>query len=319
MGNRAIIKGEGKTIGSYLHWNGGRDSVEPFLEYCRLKEYGDFEDSYGLARFSQVVGNFFGGSTSLGIENNINQDYSGLDNGIYVVKGWEITKRIPSNIYEQRVYDFLEMLILIDSAQPKEEQLGNYIGAIEIKTSELKIGDQVYYFDSIKGKVESYPIVGFGEDIVVNGTKVKGIPYMKMYGKNDEDYANNINNYITTKTIKIVKLTEEYKKIKCEKVREMFEDDKEKQGILIYIPEVKQYLSISFGDGTNGNNLCEGCNDYIYISQFEFDNGSFEEVDGGQLDFNTEVAGYNNNICNTIYDVLDFIYGNECIEFEVMQ
>ena len=31
MGNRAVITTEKKDLGIYLHWNGGRDSVEAFL------------------------------------------------------------------------------------------------------------------------------------------------------------------------------------------------------------------------------------------------------------------------------------------------
>ena len=60
MGNRAIVKPEGKDIGVYLHWNGGIDSVTAFLKYCELKEHRGFDDSYGMARFCQVVGNLFG-------------------------------------------------------------------------------------------------------------------------------------------------------------------------------------------------------------------------------------------------------------------
>jgi len=38
MGNRALIIGnkQYKGAGVYLHWNGGRDSVEPFLKYAEI-------------------------------------------------------------------------------------------------------------------------------------------------------------------------------------------------------------------------------------------------------------------------------------------
>lgn len=43
MGNRAVITTSkapdvsgAKDLGIYLHWNGGRDSVEAFLKYCVL-------------------------------------------------------------------------------------------------------------------------------------------------------------------------------------------------------------------------------------------------------------------------------------------
>ena len=92
MGNRAIIKGKGTNIGVYVHWNGGYDSVRGFTEYCKLKGYrSPEEDSYGIARLCQVIGNFFGGTTSVGIQQmpgtermNINKakKYWGLWGGI---------------------------------------------------------------------------------------------------------------------------------------------------------------------------------------------------------------------------------------------
>lgn len=43
MGNRAVITTlqnyNNNGIGVYLHWNGGRDSVEGFLEYMKLKKH----------------------------------------------------------------------------------------------------------------------------------------------------------------------------------------------------------------------------------------------------------------------------------------
>lgn len=45
MGNRAVITAskssdvaKSNDIGIYLHWYGGRDSVEAFLKYCELKK-----------------------------------------------------------------------------------------------------------------------------------------------------------------------------------------------------------------------------------------------------------------------------------------
>ena len=101
MGNRALIKFDGQDAGVYLHWNGGRDSVEAFLEYCKLRDFRC--DDYGIARFCQVVGNFFGGGLSLGVTTNIkDEDAEWMDNGIYIVKDWEIVGRIPEDISEQR-------------------------------------------------------------------------------------------------------------------------------------------------------------------------------------------------------------------------
>jgi len=56
MGNRALIKAKDNTNKAvYLHWNGGRDSVEVFLKYCELRKFRGFDDDYGMARFCQIV------------------------------------------------------------------------------------------------------------------------------------------------------------------------------------------------------------------------------------------------------------------------
>lgn len=61
MGNRAVITTEenfekNSGLGVYLHWNGGRDSVQGFLEYCRLRSFRRPEsDDYGWARLCQVA------------------------------------------------------------------------------------------------------------------------------------------------------------------------------------------------------------------------------------------------------------------------
>ena len=48
MGNRAVITTPDRQIGIYLHWNGGRDTVEPLLKYCELKGYrAPSADTYG--------------------------------------------------------------------------------------------------------------------------------------------------------------------------------------------------------------------------------------------------------------------------------
>ena len=125
MGNRAFIKFQGQNTGIYLHWNGGRDSVEPFLEYCRLKGYRP--DDYGVARMCQVIGNFFGGELSLGVMSTkgmSNADLDTGDNGVYIVQNWKIIKRYPRDVREQHEYDPLEFMIGVDEAQPAKDQLG---------------------------------------------------------------------------------------------------------------------------------------------------------------------------------------------------
>ena len=75
-----------------------------------------------------------------------------------------------------------------------------------------------------------------------------------------------------------------------------------------------------FGDGTNSDVLKEGCEDYIYYTQFDledpFEAGDEEltlkETDSGQMDIpSTDI--YNNDISEVIPDLLLFIY-DEFIE-----
>ena len=196
MGNRAIVKPVGKNIGVYLHWNGGIDSVTAFLKYCELRGFREFEDSYGMARFCQVVGNFFGGGLSVGIDTNIGEteeDAEWIDNGIYVVKGWEIVRRIGG--FEGREgYEMNDMLHEIDVKQPLTERLGDFLDGVETDISDIKIGDKVF-IQNIRGNYEKMEVVGIGENRYVNGRNVLGVPYVNKWGNGPD----NPNNYIRGK------------------------------------------------------------------------------------------------------------------------
>lgn len=196
MGNRAIIKPEGQNIGVYLHWNGGIDSVTGFLKYCELKDFRGFDDPYGMARFCQVVGNFFGGGLSLGIETDISETQEAaewIDNGIYVVKGWKIVRRIGG--YSGREgYDLDDMLREIDIKQPLTERLGDFLDAVETPIEDIKIGDTVFV-QNVRGTYEKHKVVGIGDNTIVNGRNVEGIPYVDKWGNG----PNNPNNYLRGK------------------------------------------------------------------------------------------------------------------------
>lgn len=128
MGNRAVITDAEKKIGVYLHWNGGRDTIEPLLAYCNLKGYRDpiNDPCYSLARFTQVAANFLGGTTSIGIGLFSKLDTDNHDNGTYVIgKDWKIVDRLFHKGSEQNYYKFLPMLRAINNSQPVKEQLDN--------------------------------------------------------------------------------------------------------------------------------------------------------------------------------------------------
>ena len=90
MGNRAVLKfiDEQDQPSIYLHWNGGRASVQAFLNVAKAMELR--ADSYGVARMCQIVGNFFGGNLSLGCNTKA---FDPGDNGIYLIKDFEIVGR----------------------------------------------------------------------------------------------------------------------------------------------------------------------------------------------------------------------------------
>jgi hypothetical protein len=100
MGNRAVITtAPYKTgnIGIYVHWNGGRASIEGFLQAAKELGYRSpgTDSSYGLARLVQAIGLYFGADkeTSLGIGICKELDTAG-DNGTYLIgKDWEIVGR----------------------------------------------------------------------------------------------------------------------------------------------------------------------------------------------------------------------------------
>ena len=129
MGNRAFLYPESakpgkKTLGVYLHWNGGPDSVIPLIRYCKAKRFRKFSDGYGVARLCQVMGNFFGGTTSLGVEYE-RPEYVDTNHKPYcITDDWEI-----KNIDDYRDDDWpteqqiREFLVALNDSQPREERI----------------------------------------------------------------------------------------------------------------------------------------------------------------------------------------------------
>lgn len=208
MGNRAVItttkewKNDG--IGVYLHWNGGRDSVEAFLKYCKIKGYRSPEkDCYGWARLCQVLGNFFGGSSCVGIDKLWYLDKNNGDNGVYIIENWEIVDRRYFDGVEQKQYDQDEMIKAIDGSMPEDEQFGEeYWNAKEVTVDKIEVGDTVFVPDW-DGEIGKHTVVGIGVSKFVNGTNVHGIPYIDRWGSERPD--ENINNYLRESKYRVLK------------------------------------------------------------------------------------------------------------------
>ena len=208
MGNRAVITTRKRDLGVYLHWNGGRDSVEAFLEYCRLRGFRAPEtDDYGWARLLQVVCNYMGGEgLSVGVWPYTTDEEAlsaGDDNGVYVTEGWRVVGRVLpwEGFEEQRGYDLEGMLREIDRAQPEGQRLGAYLDAEEVPTASVRVGD-VVYVRRVDGTYGAFPVVGVGDGRVVNGLDTTGVPYVRMY--NGDECADNVNNYLRTPTVRRV-------------------------------------------------------------------------------------------------------------------
>lgn len=126
MGNRAVIATQNKDLGVYLHWNGERESIESFLAYCDMKGYRPPEkDEYGWARLCQVIGNFIGGNLSVGIGKYERQDLNNGDNGVYIIKDWDIVDREYADYLkdnENHEINILNSLDIINQAMPTKEQ-----------------------------------------------------------------------------------------------------------------------------------------------------------------------------------------------------
>lgn len=134
MGNRAVITtyiegetledfeaGKNNRIGIYLHWNGGRDSIESFLKYCKIKNFRTPEtDCYGWARLVQIITNTINqDGLSVGIDTIDHLDCNNWDNGVYLIKDWEIVNRYYFEGEEQNTYHLENYLEAIDESQPK--------------------------------------------------------------------------------------------------------------------------------------------------------------------------------------------------------
>lgn len=202
MGNRCVITTKANMdnngVGIYLHWNGGRDSVAAFLEYCELRGFrAPSEDEYGWARLAQVIANFMdAGGLSVGVDTVNNLDCDNGDNGVFLIDGWRITGRMYFVGAEQDLYSRKDMLKAIDDAQPAVQQIGGILTAEKVPTSDLMPGDKIYLKDDLTGHYDVVEVVGCGQIKWVNGSRAFGVPFCNKYGATREEQEKNPNNYL---------------------------------------------------------------------------------------------------------------------------
>ena len=114
---------------------------------------------------------------------------------------------------------------------------------------------------------------------------------------------------VVANATEIVELTREQV---TEKLREFKGNDTEIEGVLLWVKSASEFISIQFGSGDNlsQEDYEEGYDSYVYITQFKYASNDFEETDGGMMLYKSDDAGYGDDICNAVYDALEFTYTN---------
>jgi len=114
MGNRAVVcfseSGEysESLLGLYVHWNGGRDSIEGFLKATKTLLGDDgWTLQTGWDKFLDVIGAYQTGWTEVDVCTKLDTDNN--DNGVYVVgPSLSIVSREFRRYDEQYEYDLDE-------------------------------------------------------------------------------------------------------------------------------------------------------------------------------------------------------------------
>ena len=128
MGNRAVITAapySDDNIGIYVHWNGGQESIEGFIRAAKELGFRDpTQDSYGWARLTQIIANYFGGETSIGIDVCRNLDTDNGDNGTWLLgPDWTLVGcehgRLADTVDEEKA-EAIKALILRKQAAVEE-------------------------------------------------------------------------------------------------------------------------------------------------------------------------------------------------------
>ena len=213
MSEAAVIRHVDQNMGVYILFCGNIDYVEMFLEYCKLKGYPTFVDydGYGVARFCQVVGNYFGGTHSLGVVEDTAQVWT--DFGEYIIKDWDY---IGGAWYEDERGSFNRNKILldIDRAQPKDERLGRdfILNTESVKLSDLKFGDKLLVFVSDTTGYRPYTVAGFGGEELVAQESVLGIPYINDRAFGSSDYSLFRDNYLDKRVFRRIKTGSKFDK-----------------------------------------------------------------------------------------------------------
>lgn len=183
MGNRAVITTKGSRKGIYIHWNGGRDSVEPILWATKNLVANKVAMAHNELENIAYTLDAVGFNPEIGKLNEL--DCDNYDNGLYITNNYEIIGRKYLRGGEQKEYNFLEFVKFINEQLPQrlkreENELLMLLASVipsysvngKIKKEDyiknLNVGDIIYYKDTF------YTLIGRAEkDKVVNGSDIK--------------------------------------------------------------------------------------------------------------------------------------------------
>lgn len=110
MGNRAVITTspyKASNIGIYVHWNGGRASIEGFLKAARDLEYRTpaTDPSYAMAGLAGLIWSYLGTdglSVGLGTCDQLVCDNG--DNGTWLIgDDWSLVANQSTGFYDRKV------------------------------------------------------------------------------------------------------------------------------------------------------------------------------------------------------------------------
>ena len=137
MGNRAVIQMKGSNAGFYVHWNGGRDSVLPFLDLMRNvgikgRDCVDTPETL-IAKLALMWKVIF--DADLVVDNVARLDCDNYDNGVYLIdEDFNIVGRKFYSGPEQDWYSYDETIRGMNEDLPNrlrltDKQIGKLIEA----------------------------------------------------------------------------------------------------------------------------------------------------------------------------------------------
>lgn len=174
MGNSAVIVKQGSSEGVYLHWNGGRDSVEPIVWYAHnfITDEEELQAIYNVCKWCGL--NPYRGKMEL-------QDCDNGDNGVYIVEDGKIIGRVYNHGEEQDNYDFNEFVCSLNEEMPgyyrvDKNFLLQYLASKEVNRKDVKDGDYLYVEKNLFHPAVFLKVLSVRKESFLLSTELEGGP-----------------------------------------------------------------------------------------------------------------------------------------------